>query len=356
MDLGIMNRIINIIICLLCTVELHSQNEEMKKYFRNELTFPISNYFAIHPEYSFTDTLINSIVRMDSIKSNISLTPSFFGRYSTSPNYTYKKMERVFLGNDKVLSLGYILTNTDINYYLLLEETASYLRYDLWGFSNSSGKPVTQLCLYYANKGTYIINDSEEDLEVIVDSKINEDSTIMWHSNDFGLHDYVTYKFNSDGILVKINRWMDGKYNGPEDITEDNLDDNVYYAENLNDSTIIRGEFVYNDNHDDSDKCQMDIIYKIDKKDNKRMILCGEKIVKIVDSDGYVNVRSKPDSRSKILYTIPSNKLMGIKMIENSQWAQIIKRPSDWFNNKSGYIHISRIKEVDLKNVDYSGY
>ncbi len=350
--IDIMKKIIIVVIMFLVSfLGLHSQNVELKKYFKHKLTFPISNYFSLQTDYSFSDTLINSIIKASFLNQHISMTPYYFGSYSTAPNYTLKGKERVLLEKfpiDRVLSVGYFPTHTDITYYLLLEETVFYIKYDLWGFSKSSGVPKIQICLFYANKNGYIIEEPEKELEVLVESKINRDSTIDWHSNEYGFHTYLTYKIGSDGLLEIISSYTEGDYNGPGDFEPDFENDNVYFVEYINDSVKIRGEFVYKDNNEDSKQvCQSRFIYKIDKEGNDHLFLCGEDFVVIDDDDGYVNVRKNPDSRSKILYTLPSGKLIGIKKIEHSQWVKVIKHPSDFFYENSGYIHASRIREVD---------
>ena len=67
----------------------------------------------------------------------------------------------------------------------------------------------------------------------------------------------------------------------------------------------------------------------------------------IVDKDGYVNVREKPDVNSKILYTLKSGCVIVGHSENESKWEEVIqvkegKDKGDVYK-KGGYIHGSRL-------------
>lgn len=62
----------------------------------------------------------------------------------------------------------------------------------------------------------------------------------------------------------------------------------------------------------------------------------------VVDNDGYVNVREKPDGKSKILYTIESGSVIISRSDNGSKWEEVISIEDS--NKKGGYIHSSRLR------------
>ncbi len=78
------------------------------------------------------------------------------------------------------------------------------------------------------------------------------------------------------------------------------------------------------------------------------------KMAEIVDSDGYVNIRSQPNSSSRILMTLSSGNIVWVEEIENSNWLIVRKydTPNGICRYRSGYIHKSRIKlGKEIENV-----
>lgn len=62
----------------------------------------------------------------------------------------------------------------------------------------------------------------------------------------------------------------------------------------------------------------------------------------VVDKDGYVNVREKPDGKSKILYTIESGSVIISSSDNGSKWEEVISIEGS--DKKGGYIHSSRLR------------
>lgn len=71
-------------------------------------------------------------------------------------------------------------------------------------------------------------------------------------------------------------------------------------------------------------------------------------VVSISDTDGYVNVRREPNSKSDILYTIPDKTLVIVWFLPNSNWAEVVAVLDGENNVRSilgGYVHRSRLQD-----------
>lgn len=62
----------------------------------------------------------------------------------------------------------------------------------------------------------------------------------------------------------------------------------------------------------------------------------------ISDEDGYVNVRSEPNVKSEVLYTMPDKTKVLFHKIRGTEWAEILK--VDNSDKIGGFVHMSRIK------------
>lgn len=65
-------------------------------------------------------------------------------------------------------------------------------------------------------------------------------------------------------------------------------------------------------------------------------------LYEVVDKDGYVNVREKPDAKSKILYTIESGSIITSHTENGSKWEQVISIEGS--DKQGGYVHSSRLR------------
>lgn len=65
----------------------------------------------------------------------------------------------------------------------------------------------------------------------------------------------------------------------------------------------------------------------------------------ISDPDGYVNVRNKPTTQSKVLYKIKDQTRIVLFPIPNSNWAEVVF-VDDESGYEGGFVHISRIKDL----------
>ncbi len=67
-------------------------------------------------------------------------------------------------------------------------------------------------------------------------------------------------------------------------------------------------------------------------------------LYEVVDKDGYVNVREKPDGKSRVLYTIESGYFITSYAENRSKWEKVISIEGS--DKKGGYIHSSRLRNV----------
>ena len=72
----------------------------------------------------------------------------------------------------------------------------------------------------------------------------------------------------------------------------------------------------------------------------------------IIDVDGYTNVREKPNSKAKILYTIKEKERFVIDGYSCGGWYRVI-----FVNNnlQPGWIHKSRVKKLKMLNESLDG-
>lgn len=70
----------------------------------------------------------------------------------------------------------------------------------------------------------------------------------------------------------------------------------------------------------------------------------------VIDADGYVNLREKPNTKSKILTTINSGTYVVLELIENSNWYRVRDYDSDKDEKKyrNGYLYKDRVKIISL--------
>lgn len=77
---------------------------------------------------------------------------------------------------------------------------------------------------------------------------------------------------------------------------------------------------------------------------------CFAQFAKIIDKDGYVNLRSSANVKSKIIGQIKSSEIVFISDDENENWSQIryeYKKGNVFSEEQSGYIHNSKLKKID---------
>ena len=63
----------------------------------------------------------------------------------------------------------------------------------------------------------------------------------------------------------------------------------------------------------------------------------------ISDTDGFVNVRSEPTVKSKILYTVPNSTKVVFFKASQSNWCEIVRIDGDTVR-RGGFVHVSRIR------------
>lgn len=141
------------------------------------------------------------------------------------------------------------------------------------------------------------------------------------------------YIFNNEGKLLSfLDLYEDENYekNGIRNI------DSVYIRTEITTDGIIHyEENRYGVNAKIDYQLQNDGIIKEIAKS-----ITGQ--YEVVDKDGYVNVREKPDAKSKVLYTIESGSVIISHSENGSKWEEVISIEDS--DKKGGYIHSSRLR------------
>ncbi len=70
-------------------------------------------------------------------------------------------------------------------------------------------------------------------------------------------------------------------------------------------------------------------------------LFANEKLGKIIDADGYTNVRDKPSTKSNILFKIETNEYFYYENSDSKDWCKVTN-----MNGESGFMHKSRIIDV----------
>ncbi len=84
---------------------------------------------------------------------------------------------------------------------ILRVESIENIYYDAWTVDKSTLTPLSSICLFYGYKKAW---DNPEIEYIEVDSQITEERLIVWHSNQSGLHTYITWKVDGGTGLFKI--------------------------------------------------------------------------------------------------------------------------------------------------------
>ncbi|MBP5526799.1 MAG: SH3 domain-containing protein [Paludibacteraceae bacterium] len=287
------------IICLflLGVLSYSAKSDELKKYFSKEIELPVYDYLSLSKDYSFdNDVVVNELVKIDPVNYGISETPEFLARYRiTDMEWSPGGPEETTTFWSSVHTLGWISFTPKYKGYLISNNSFEGYKVDLWIFDGKT--PLNHICLFFALKeeGPENLND----MTIEVESKILKDKTIEWHWNNYGLHRYSIFKLNQYGQFEVIESRTEGKYNGP--YSEEDDDSDEYHAE---DTKLVRKT--------------------------------------IDDVDGYVNVRSKPNANSEILYTIPTKTKVLCHEIKDSNWVEIVEVENS--ERIGGYVHKSRLK------------
>ena len=140
-------------------------------------------------------------------------------------------------------------------------------------------------------------------------------------------------------------------------LSEDYVDWREYeIAMVKNDTSIVSFYFKYKEQEDDDYPILIKgelMVKKLRINKDGYLTIMSESDVNygmINDSDGYTNVREEPNTKSKIIDTIPSESLVYYKVLPNSQWysmlylMQTIEGQST-LKEVHGYIHKSRVKQ-----------
>ena len=141
------------------------------------------------------------------------------------------------------------------------------------------------------------------------------------------------YIFNNEGKLLSfLDLYEDENYekNGIRNI------DSVYIRTEITTDGII---------HYEENRYGVNVKIDYQLQDDGILKEVAKSIIgqyEVVDKDGYVNVREKPDAKSKVLYTIESGSVIISHSKNGSKWEEVISIEDS--DKKGGYIHSSRLR------------
>ena len=141
------------------------------------------------------------------------------------------------------------------------------------------------------------------------------------------------YIFNNEGKLLSfLDLYEDENYekNGIRNI------DSVYIRTEITTDGII---------HYEENRYGVNVKIDYQLQDDGILKEVAKSIIgqyEVVDKDGYVNVREKPDAKSKVLYTIESGSVIISHSENGSKWEEVISIEDS--DKKGGYIHSSRLR------------
>ena len=141
------------------------------------------------------------------------------------------------------------------------------------------------------------------------------------------------YIFNNEGKLLSfLDLYEDENYkkNGIRNI------DSVYIRTEITTDGII---------HYEENRYGVNVKIDYQLQDDGILKEAAKSIIgqyEVVDKDGYVNVREKPDAKSKVLYTIESGSVIISHSENGSKWEEVISIEDS--DKKGGYIHSSRLR------------
>lgn len=140
------------------------------------------------------------------------------------------------------------------------------------------------------------------------------------------------YVFDKDGVILSfVSLYEDEGFNSER---KERIDTVYIRSKISNIGTVNYEENRYGVNVKIDYQLQDDGVLKEIKK-----LITGQ--YEVVDKDGYVNVRERPDGKSKVLYTIESGSVIKSRAENGSKWEEVISIEGS--DKKGGYIHSSRL-------------
>ena len=140
------------------------------------------------------------------------------------------------------------------------------------------------------------------------------------------------YVFDKDGVILSfVSLYEDEGFNSER---KERID-TVYIRSKISNNGIVNFE---ENRYGVNVKVDYQLMDDGVLKDIKKLIT-GQ--YEVVDKDGYVNVRERPDGKSKVLYTIESGSVVKASSESGSKWFKVISVEGN--DKKGGYIHSSRL-------------
>lgn len=197
----------------------YSQNSVSELIDRfKQIDLPIKDISNIITYDSLDNALLNSylfpcdgkktiIPKVISAKGNL-IRHTYTGRYPEK-NEVFGFGGKNHSYHDRIDVIGKVTLSSNFESIIIRIESTESIFYDIWNVDKLTLKPVSQICLFYGFKESWHKTTIDY---VEVESDITQEGTIVWHSNQRGLHTYRTYRVNEDGYFQVIEERKEGEF------------------------------------------------------------------------------------------------------------------------------------------------
>lgn len=179
--------------------------DSLDNVWLNEYLFPRVGKKVIGPK----------AINIDGVSEEIY---SYIGQYpdrNVNFLYDYKNDDGVIVEKQcsyhpRIDVIGQVPLSEKCASIIIRVESTESIFYDMWNIDKTSMKPISQVCLYYGYKKDW---DSLIIEYVEVESDITKDGAINWHSNQRGLHTYITWKVDEEtGLFRVVSQRQEGEF------------------------------------------------------------------------------------------------------------------------------------------------
>ncbi len=186
----------------------NSVSELLSKF--KQIDLPLKEISTIVTYDSLDNVWLNSYLfprdGKKTIIPNVISTKGELIRHSYTGRYPEENEEFGFYGkkisyHHRIDAIGYVVLSEKYWSIIIRIESTESIFYDIWNIDKSTLKPISQICLFYGFKESW--NKSSINY-VEVESEITQDGSIVWHSNQRGLHTYRTWEIDEETGLFKV--------------------------------------------------------------------------------------------------------------------------------------------------------
>lgn len=187
---------------------MYARKTQLSKF--KQIDLPLKEISTIVTYDSLDNVWLNSYLfprdGKKTIIPNVISTKGELIRHSYTGRYPEENEEFGFYGkkinyHHRIDAIGYVVLSEKYWSIIIRIESTESIFYDIWNIDKSTLKPVSQICLFYGFKESW--NKSSINY-VEVESEITQDGSIVWHSNQRGLHTYRTWEIDEETGLFKV--------------------------------------------------------------------------------------------------------------------------------------------------------